>query len=317
MKQFFKWSLVIICILTVSGIAWAKDTPVKAETELLKVTENVYSYADIKNASPQNSFGANAGIVIGKESVAVIDTLISAKEAKQLIKAIRNVTDKPVKYVINTHYHLDHSFGNSEFAKLGAVIISHENCKTNIEKTAKYDIKELTKQYGLTDEDMEGTEIVAPTLSFNDRMQIDLKNLKVELIYIAPSHSGGSILIYLPADKVLFAGDTLFTNFHPYMGESDIDGWIKTLDYIMSLDADKIIPGHGPISGKKDVADMKEYLIIFDKKAKELCAASDDIEHIAAEMKKSVPRKEQGEWLIKANIQVKYLKVKPVSNPQK
>src|SRR5512140_3087910 len=77
-----------------------------AEGGLTRIADNVYSYVDVKGATPQNSFGANAGIVIGKNGILVVDTLISSKEAKRFLQDIRKVSDKPIKYVINTHYHL-------------------------------------------------------------------------------------------------------------------------------------------------------------------------------------------------------------------
>jgi cyclase len=130
----------------------------------------------------------------------------------------------------------------------------------------------------------------------------------VYLLYKGPSHTEGSLLVYLPDKKLLFTGDILFTNYHPYMADGDIKGWTAVLDDIMKMDAVTIIPGHGPVSTKKDIADMKEYLIAFNKKATELCAKSADIDYIFSELKKSLPYRAEGEGLIKANIQGKYLK---------
>lgn len=278
-----------------------------AQDGLIKIADNVYSYADVKKMSPQNSFGANAGIIIGKDGILVVDTLISAKEAKRFIKDIRAVSDKPIKYVVNTHYHLDHTFGNSEFEKLGAIIISHTIDKESLKKKAE---KTLTNagNYGLTEQDMEGTKIAYPSVTFIGTMQIDLGDQKVDLLYKGASHTEGSILVHLPDRKVLFAGDILFTNYHPYIADGDIKGWTDVLDAILKMDAVTIIPGHGPVSAKKDIADMREYLIAFDKKAAELCANSGDIGYVFAEMIKSLPHRDEGEFLIKANIQGKYLR---------
>jgi glyoxylase-like metal-dependent hydrolase (beta-lactamase superfamily II) len=132
----------------------------------------------------------------------------------------------------------------------------------------------------------------------------------VELIFVAPSHSEGSLLVHLPRQKVLFTGDVLFTDFHPYMGDGDIVGWVKTLDFILSLDVITIIPGHGPLSGKKDIAEIKEYIQLFDKKARELVAKSKDADYIVAELKKVLPARSQGEWMIAYNVRTKYLAVK-------
>lgn len=278
-----------------------------AEGGLTKIADNVYAYVDIKGSSPQNSFGANAGIIIGKDGIVVIDTLVSAKEAKRFIEDIRKVSDKPIKYVVNTHYHLDHTFGNAEFEKLGAIIISHVNDDQNLRKNGETALKNA-KGYGLSESDMEGTVIAFPVLTFNDRMGLDMGDQKIELIYTGSSHTNGSIIVYLPDKKILFAGDILFTNYHPFMAEGDIKSWSKVLDYIGKMDIAAIIPGHGPISTKKDITDMKSYLIAFDKNAKKLSAKSKDIEYVFSEIKKILPKRAEGEWLIKANLQMKYLK---------
>lgn len=261
---------------------------------------------DVKNASPANSFAANAGIVIGRDNILVVDTLISAKEAQRFIKDIRKISDKPIKYVVNTHYHLDHAFGNCEFAKLGATIISHRNDQLNLEKKGAAELMSA-KSYGLTDEDMAGTVVTLPTITFADRMTIDLGDELVELIFVASSHTDGSSLVFLPKQEILFAGDILFTDFHPYMGDGNVAGWVETLDYMLFLDANKIIPGHGPISSKKDIAEMKSYLMTFDKKARELVSKTKDVDYITSELKKVLPVKSQGEWLIPYNIRTKYL----------
>ena len=278
-----------------------------AQNGLTKIADNVYSYVDVKGATPQNSFGANAGIIIGKDGIVVIDTLISAKEAQRFINDIRKISDKPIKYVVNTHFHLDHTFGNSEFEKLGAIIILHVNDDQNLRKNGEAALKG-SKEFGLSESDMEGTVIAYPALTFNDRMGLDLGDRKVELVYAGNSHANGSIIVYLPDKKIMFAGDILFTGYHPFIAEGEITSWLKALDYIVTMDTATIIPGHGPVSNKKDVSDMKNYLIAFDKNAKKLSAKSKDVEYVFSEIKKILPKRDEGEWLIKANIQMKYLK---------
>ncbi|MEJ2740782.1 MAG: MBL fold metallo-hydrolase, partial [Dehalococcoidia bacterium] len=124
------------------------------------------------------------------------------------------------------------------------------------------------------------------------------------------AHTAGDILIYIPKEKVLFTGDILETDYHPYLGdpESDIDRWIKVLDRIMELDVQMIIPGHGPISGKKEVVELKEYLEIFDVNAKRLATRYDDFCQILAELKKILPKRSEMGVVISANISDKYLK---------
>ena len=277
-----------------------------AAESLTEISANVYAYVDTRNMSAQNSFGANAGIIIGRDGILVVDTLISSREAQRFLKDIRLITDKPIRYVVNTHYHLDHAFGNADFAREGAVVISQLKDAANL-KTHGQSALGNAKEYGLTEQDMEGTEIVLPALAFGDRLDIDLGDRTVQLIYTGVSHTEGSILVYLPESKILFAGDILFTGYHPYLGEGNIEEWVKVLDRIAAMDADKIIPGHGPVSTKKDVRDMKEYLIAFDKKARELTATSQDAGQVAAEMGKILPPKAEGEGLIRMSIEQKYL----------
>jgi len=273
---------------------------------LTKISDSVYSYVDIKKSSPANSFGANAGIIIGDHGVAVVDTLISAKQAEKFIEDIRAVTGKPIKYVINTHGHLDHTFGNAEFEKLGAVVIAHRNCLANMKKGSEATLRNA-KNFGLAEKDIRGTRIAYPTVTFPDRIEIDLGGRTLELISAGHSHTDDSIMVYLREEKVLFAGDVLFTGYHPFLGEGDIAGWIKVLDDVAAMDAVRIIPGHGPVSTKKDVGDMKAYLIAFDARAKELAATSNDPSAIASEIIKSLPLRPEGSGLIPWNIQ-KYLK---------
>jgi len=278
-----------------------------AAEKLTKIAENVYAYVGTKNSSKNNSFGANAGVIIGKDGIVVVDTMISAKEAKRFIRDIRTISRKPIRYVVNTHYHLDHVFGNSEFAKLGAVVIAQENAKKAMENSARETLKNIG-EYGLTSKDMKGTTLSYPVLTYGDRMTINISGQQIELIHARQSHTDGDTLVYLPGKKILFAGDILFTNYHPFLGEGNIEEWAKKLDDIKSMDVEKIIPGHGPLSGKNDLDDMKKYILMFDQKAKELASQSDDVQKIVSAIQSALPQRPEGAWIIAPNIQIKYLK---------
>jgi cyclase len=274
---------------------------------LTKIADGVYSYVDSKDPSPAHSFGANAGIIIGRDGIVVVDTLISAKEAKRFIKDIRAVSDKPIRYVVNTHDHLDHVLGNSEFAKLGTTIVAQAETKAAMVKNGA-GLLQRAKYFGLSDEAMSGTTVVVPSLTFSDSMEIDLGDRKIEVVHAGPSHTGGSSLVYVPDSKTLFAGDILFTNYHPNMRDGDIQGWVKALALIASMDVANIIPGHGPLSTEKDVADMKNYLIAFDAKVKELLGKSGDPDYIASEVKKALPARQYFDMFIASNIKALYMK---------
>jgi glyoxylase-like metal-dependent hydrolase (beta-lactamase superfamily II) len=293
-------------MLTLSFIAVTLLFTQSAFAELTKIADNVYSYVGQKDGSPSHSFAANAGIVIGNDGVLVVDTLISAKEGTRFLADIRKVTSKPIKYVVNTHTHLDHAFGNCVFAKLGATVISHSADRISMKKAAEGTLQNIGN-YGLKAEDMAGTEIVLPAISFSGRMEIDLGGETVELTRVAPSHTEGSIVVIVPSQKLLFAGDILFTDFHPFMADGRIDGWVKSLDTLMTMDIEKIIPGHGPLSTKKDLKEMKEYLLIFDKEARELAASGKDADAVAAELKELLPKRSMADWMIGYNVKSKYM----------
>ena len=125
MKETVKkipFAILLMCLFS-PGFVVAEET-----AGLTKLSEHVYAAVDFKNASPAaNSFGVNTGVVIGNDAVLVIDTRVSAKHAQAFIADIKKITSKPIKYVVNTHFHLDHSLGNCEFVKLGAVVIGQEN----------------------------------------------------------------------------------------------------------------------------------------------------------------------------------------------
>jgi cyclase len=290
-------------VLWVALLCWVPTA--QAAEGLTKIAEDVYSYVGVQNASPANSYAANAGIVIGKNAVLVVDTLISAREAERFLADIRKVTDKPIRYVVNTHNHLDHAFGNCVFAKLGAVVISQERDREGLEKIADTALKNASA-FGMTEEMLQGTTITVPTISFTQAARVDLGGIAVELIAAAPSHSPGSAFVWFPSRMVVFAGVVLFTDFHPYLADGDVAGWVKALDAIASLDATALIPGHGPLSTKKDLTEMKAYITTFDTKAREMVKVGASADTIVAELKKILPARSQGEWMIGANVKGMY-----------
>jgi glyoxylase-like metal-dependent hydrolase (beta-lactamase superfamily II) len=276
-----------------------------AFADLTKLSHNVYAYVGVKDASPAHSFAANAGIVIGDNGVLVVDTLMSAREGERFLADIRKVTDKPIRYVVNTHTHLDHALGNCVFAGLGATLISHEADRTALATQGEAILKHAVES-GLTTEQLAGTRVVVPTLSFSERLTIDLGGEEVRLIRCAPSHTPGSLVVYLPGQKLLFSGDILFTDFHPYLADGDLPGWCKTIDTLLAMDIQRIVPGHGPLSTKQDLRDMREYLLLFDATATRLAATPLSRNAMAVELLKVLPRRSMAAWMVGYNLKMRY-----------
>jgi cyclase len=296
--------LLLVCLF-VPGLVSADDS-----NGLTKLSEHVYAAVDFKNASPAaNSFGVNTGVVIGNDVVLVVDTRISAKQAQAFIADIRKITNKPVKYVVNTHYHLDHSWGNGEFVKLGAVVIGHENGRL----AASRSVNGIAhpENFGMTAHDMEGTTASPPTITFKDAMLVDLGGVTVSLSYPGHSHTDDSITALVNEDGVLFAGDILFTRYHPFLADADVQSWLKVLAKLETTSAKVIVPGHGPVSTVADIKDLEIYLTQFDKQAKALCAGKtqNDAPAIAQEMLKTLPDQKRTELVsgVENNLRSKYL----------
>lgn len=299
---------VVIACFFMAESGFAQDT-----TKLAQLSAHVYAYTGITQASPSgNSFGANCGVIVGDHAVLVVDTLISAKKAREFISQIKEITGKPIKYAVNTHHHLDHAWGNSEFEKLGAIIIGHAN--TPLSK-AQVDFAIAHAQgYGLTTDDLAGTQACVPSVTFNDTMNIDLGNVTVTLHFPGASHTNSSITAYVNEDHVLFAGDIVFNKYHPFLAEGDIANWINVLSGLETSTASIIVPGHGPVATKKDLKELAVYLKAFDSTAKKLCQqkTQEEAPAISEELLRLLPDQGRTELtgLVEMNIRGKYLPIK-------
>lgn len=300
---------LLIAGLALAGLAMAAVAQAAESCALQRISEHIYAYVGTTNPSPANSFGSNVGLVVGSDAALVIDTRISALEAQRLLADIHKVTDKPIKYVVNTHYHLDHSFGNGEFAKLGAVILAQDHSRQNFAKAQATLAHPET--HGMTAADFEGTVLHKPDVTFSDALGVDLGGVTVQLRYPGPSHTDDSIAVYIKEDKVLFTGDILFSHYHPYLVDGDLGNWTRVLFELGKVPADKIIPGHGPVSSQSDLQDMRLYIEQFDALARDLCVGKSlrDAPAIAQELLKRLPN--QGRTalpgMVETNLRARYL----------
>lgn len=304
-ERFFVISaLAVSCVLYASAPARCQESRVRQ-----KLSDHVYAYVGVENASAQNSFGSNCGFVVGNDAVLVIDPLISARDAEKLYADIRTVTDKPVRYVVNTHFHIDHVGGNGVFVKDGAVVIGHEKSRLAAPGT-QYSLTHYSKA-GLSAEQMEGTVLCPPTITFDKSMRVDLGGVVVDLDFPGPSHTDGSITAAVHDEKVIFLGDILFTTYHPYLGEGDILSWVSVLAGLERTKATVMVPGHGPLSMVSDLRDMQSYLKTFVFRARLLCLGKgqDDAPALAQEIVQYLPDQGRKEMtaLVEQSLRDKYL----------
>lgn len=210
----------------------------------------------------EEGIDSNTTFIITKKGVIVIDTRPTPIEAKKVMAEIRKHTDLPVVYVINTHFHGDHTFGNQVFDQ-SLSIIAHRNARKTL--ISKYGMEhlELFKTFDLPG--MDEVKITPPNMVYEKSMNINFGGYHLELIHYARGHTDGDTFIYMPSMRTIIAGDLVFNKKIPYMGHAFIEEWISSLVFMDDLDAEIIIPGHGAVGGKPIVTQMKHYLMQLKK----------------------------------------------------
>lgn len=213
--------------------------------------------------SPANqNFVSNAGFIVTSAGVVVIDALGSPELARRLMERIRDVTDKPVTHVIVTHYHADHIYGLQAFRAVGARVLAHEAARLYLNS----DLAQLRLQASrkeLAPWIDERTELVPADQWLSSGMELVVGGTKMLIEPVGPSHTPEDLVIYLPAEQVLFAGDLVFRNRIPFVGQADSRQWIKALEGLLAYPARVIVPGHGPMStdARADMELTRDYLI--------------------------------------------------------
>ena len=194
--------------------------------------------------SPENRGDmANASFVIGKDAVAVIDTLGSAKAGHELRAAIKAITDKPIRYVINSHMHPDHVFGNAAFKDDVPQFVGHHKLARGLAARAD--------QYLATSKDMlgadafEDSEIITPTVSVNDKLTLDLGGRSLVCEAQTVAHTDNDLIITDTATDTLFLGDLLFSGHIPTL-DGSLRGWLALIEQLEGRKAARVVPGHGP-----------------------------------------------------------------------
>ena len=228
MKVFFTIALIVLSF----SINFAQGFD-KVEIKTIKLTDQTYML---------QGAGGNIGVSVGEDGVFVIDDQF-APLSEKILTAIKALSNKPLKFLVNTHFHGDHTGGNVNMTKAGATIIAHDNVRKRLEMPQR-------------DGSLKPKEAL-PVITFNDKMKIHVNGESIAVFHIDNAHTDGDAILYFTESNVLHTGDTFFNGRYPYIdlkSGGSVNGYIEAVKRSLMLvnDDTKIIPGHGAIANKED-----------------------------------------------------------------
>lgn len=185
---------------------------------------------------------ANIGIIVGLDAVAVIDTGGSVTVGTACLAAIGKITNKPIRYVINTHEHPDHIFGNAAFSELGAIFVGSHTLPTSIREHGNFYLKSFRDILG--NKEISKIKLIEPTLLVKDRIELDLGERKLLLTAWSDAHSDSDLMVLDEHTHTLFGGDLVFMDHVPVI-DGSLKGWLALLPAMASIPATRVVPGHG------------------------------------------------------------------------
>jgi glyoxylase-like metal-dependent hydrolase (beta-lactamase superfamily II) len=220
----------------------------------------VQGFAEMGSSANQN-FISNAGFVVTPAGVIVVDALGSPILAQKLIAEIKKITPQKVVAVIVSHYHADHVYGLQEFKKIGAKIYAQGEGRSYLSsETAKQRL--IASRIDFAPWVNTNTNLVSADVWIDHKLKLSIGGVDFFISRVGPAHAPEDLMVYVPSEKVLFAGDLVFSGRIPFVGNADSKGWLKGLDEIEKFNPNIVIPGHGNYSVKpsEDIAFTRNYL---------------------------------------------------------
>jgi glyoxylase-like metal-dependent hydrolase (beta-lactamase superfamily II) len=239
------------------------------DTELIKLRPNIFAYVQAGGIGIGSGAGvSNAGVIVGEDHLLLIDTLGEPMLVDALKSAIRNkIGNKPVGRVIDTHQHGDHVGGNQFF--MPVEIVGHPFCRDTVAKMAA--ALPAGAKFERHEGWANGTEekkLIVPSVTIADKQTYHYNKIAVEVSHPGVAHTWGDLMVYLPEHKILFAADIAVFKMTPWTHNGNVAQWMEVIDKIMAMDVEAIVPGHGPIGGKKELAEVREYFVLLQREAR-------------------------------------------------
>ncbi len=233
--------------ILINGVALAQSDFSQVEITAEKVSEKVYML---------KGRGGNIGLCVGEDGIIMIDDQY-APLSEKIKAAVAKISDKPIKFVINTHWHGDHAGGNENFGKSGSVIVAHENVYQRL-STDQF-MKRFKRKIPAA------PHVARPVITFLDQMRFHFNDTPLHVIHGPNAHTDGDALVYFPEENVIHTGDAFVRYGYPFVDVGSggtIDGFISFLDRIIILinEDTQVIPGHGDLATKQDVVELRKIL---------------------------------------------------------
>jgi cyclase len=279
MRRVPSFAWMALGFVLAPGLAPAAELPNMKFNDVKEVAPGVFfRYSAISPTNPSIFGGSNNIWVVFNDYVVVIDANFP-KEAGDVIKAIKKTTDKPIRYVLDTHHHGDHAYGNAVFGAAGASVVAQANCARTLRADGPREFAAAGS--GPTGrKDVAASVLKVPDVVFDDKLVLDDGKQRVEFLFLGHAHTAGDAVAYLPRHKILCTGDACVNGAYNFMGHSDSASWVRALEKMQQLDVAMVCPGHGPVAGKDLIEKQKRYFVELRRAAAEGIKAGRDADEI-------------------------------------